>query len=274
MENSKKIQLYVITHSEELIRQIRNDEVYTPLFVGRNGKENFGFCSDDSCEDNISSKNRDYCELTGLYWMWKGSDADIIGLCHYRRYFKGKNTQLIEKNEILEYLSEYDIIVPKKTQLIKGTYWENYKDHYLFNALKITREIIRENYPQYLEKFDEVMSQSSFSNYNMFISPKEIIMPYCDWLFSILGELEQKIDVEEYARVFGFVSEAIFNVWIEHECLKIKEVPLYYMGNKLKFRMFLSNNRVLRKGYQILYYNFFNTSIGKKVEGKIIEWFY
>ena len=85
MENSKKIQLYVITHSEELIRQIRNDEVYTPLFVGRNGKENFGFCSDDSCEDNISSKNRDYCELTGLYWMWKGSDADIIGLCHYRR---------------------------------------------------------------------------------------------------------------------------------------------------------------------------------------------
>ena len=38
MENSKKIQLYVITHSEELIRQIRNDEVYTPLFVGRNGK--------------------------------------------------------------------------------------------------------------------------------------------------------------------------------------------------------------------------------------------
>ena len=63
---SKEVKLYVISHSEEAIRDISNDEVYTPLFVGRNGKENFGFASDDSFEGNISSKNKDYCELTGL----------------------------------------------------------------------------------------------------------------------------------------------------------------------------------------------------------------
>ena len=30
--NNSKIQLYVISHSEEAIREIRNDDIYTPLF--------------------------------------------------------------------------------------------------------------------------------------------------------------------------------------------------------------------------------------------------
>ena len=178
------------------------------------------------------------------------------------------------KERAKKILSEYDMIIPKKTSLIKGTYWENYKNHYLYDALKISREIIKEEHPQYLETFDEVLSQSSFSNYNMFIAPKEIIEPYCTWVFSILEELEKRVDMAEYPRVFGFVSEAIFNVWIEHHHLKTKEVPIFYLGNKLKFRMSLSNNKVLRKGYQILYFNFFNTHYGKKIEDKIIEWFY
>lgn len=271
---SNKIKLYVISHSEEDIKNIRNDDIYTPLFVGRNGKENLGFCSDDSFEGNISSKNKDYCELTGLYWMWKASDADVIGLCHYRRYFKGKNTKLIEKDEIKNYLSEYDIILPKKTDLIKGSYWETYEGHHLYPALKITREIFKEKSPEYLETFDKMLNQSSFSNYNMFIAPKNIVKEYCSWVFPILEEVENRINVDEYPRVFGLISEAIFNVWIEYHHLKIKEVPLYFLGNKLRFRMALSNNILLRKTYQLLYYKFFKKSKGKRIEEKIHNYFY
>lgn len=269
-----KIQLYVISHSEEAIREIRNDEIYTPLFVGRNGKENFGFSSDDSFEGNISFKNKDYCELTGLYWMSKASSADIIGLCHYRRYFKGKNGKLIEKEEIIDYLFDYDIIVPKKTDLIKGSYWETYRGHHLYKALEITRDVFKELAPDYLETFEDILNQSSFSNYNMFISRKELINHYCDWVFPILEEVENRIDVDEYPRVFGLISEAIFNVWIEYNHLKIKEVPIYYLGKGLKFRMALSDNKVLRKGYQFLYFNFFKKSIGKRIEKKIHDLFY
>lgn len=53
-----KIQLYVVSHSEEDIKTIRNDEIYTPSFVGRNGKDNLGFCSDDSFEGNILQKTK------------------------------------------------------------------------------------------------------------------------------------------------------------------------------------------------------------------------
>ena len=274
MSSSKKIQLYVISHSEDAIKDIRNDEIYIPLFVGRNGKDNLGFASDDSFEGNISHKNKDYCELTGLYWMWKASNADIIGLCHYRRYFKGKNSELIESEEILEYLSNHDIILPKKADLIKGSYWETYQGHHLYKALEITREVLGELSPEYLETFENMLNQSSFSNYNMFIAKKEVIDPYCDWVFPILEEVEKRINVDEYPRVFGLISEAIFNVWIEYNHLKIKEVPLFYLGNELRFRMALSDNMVLRKGYQFLYFNFFKKSIGKSVEKRIHDLFF
>ena len=88
--SNKKIEVYVIAHSPKEIKSIKGNDIYKPLFVGRNGKDNLGFLSDDT-GDNISSKNSAYCELTGLYWMWKNSSADIIGLVHYRRYFKNNN---------------------------------------------------------------------------------------------------------------------------------------------------------------------------------------
>jgi hypothetical protein len=206
--------------------------------------------------------------------MLKGSDADVIGLCHYRRYFKGKNGKLIEKDEIIDYLSNYDIIVPKKSDLIKGSYWETYEGHHLYKALEITRDVLKELSPEYLETFESMLNQSSFSNYNMFIARKEVIDPYCEWVFPILEEVENRIDVDEYPRVFGLISEAIFNVWIEYHHLKIKETPLYFLGGKLRFRMALSNNILLRKSYQFLYYKFFKKSKGKGIEEKIHNYFY
>jgi hypothetical protein len=37
--------------------------------------------------DHIAARNRDYCELTATYWLWKHCSDPYIGLCHYRRLF-------------------------------------------------------------------------------------------------------------------------------------------------------------------------------------------
>ena len=36
--------------------------------------------------DNIDNRNPYYCELTGLYYLWKHCDDEIVGLEHYRRW--------------------------------------------------------------------------------------------------------------------------------------------------------------------------------------------
>ena len=44
---SSNIQVYVVSHSEEDIKDIDANDIYVPLFVGRDGKDNLGFTSDD-----------------------------------------------------------------------------------------------------------------------------------------------------------------------------------------------------------------------------------
>lgn len=73
----------------------------------------------------------------------------------------------------------------------------------------------------------------------MFISRKKVFDDYYKWLFDILFEAEKIIDISNYdnynKRVYGFLSERLFNVWIEKnkDNLKIKEMPVYNSEEKI-----------------------------------------
>ena len=48
--------------------------------------------------DNIDYLNPWFCELTGLYYIWKHATDNIIGLEHYRRCFLSNNSnQLLDE---------------------------------------------------------------------------------------------------------------------------------------------------------------------------------
>lgn len=269
------INIYVISHSEEEITKILDDDIYTPLFVGRNGKDNLGFCSDDT-GDNISYKNKDYCELTGLYWMWKNDSSKIIGLCHYRRYFKNNENNLLNKEDINRIFDEnnYDIIVPEKTGLVKGSLQENYKNENLGKCLPIVESFITKNYPEYKNSYKNIVYGNSFSSYNMVITKKVILNEYCNWLFPILKELEKNEHINNAARIYGLISEVIFNVWLDYNKLNIIELPLKYKGLALNFRMFLINSSILRKLYKYSYNHLFKKFKNNNFDNFIIKIFY
>lgn len=250
------LKILVATHKKY---QMPLDEIYLPLHVGKEGKEFIGYEGDDT-GDNISLKNSNYCELTGLYWAWKNLDCEYIGLCHYRRYFSQKKLfrknkkfdMILNKNEIEKIMKQYDLIVPKKRNYYIETVYTHYKNaHYEKDLLEI-KNIIFEKYPEFLESFNEIMNGKTMYLYNMFIMEKNNFDDYCEWLFDILFELENRVNISEYdtyqKRIFGFLSERLFNIWILQKKIKLKEVGILNI-EKVEWgkKIFNFINRKVRK---------------------------
>ena len=225
----KKVEIYIAAHKKF---DPPKDSIYIPLHVGSKGKEDLGYTK-DSTGDNISSKNSNYCELTGLYWIWKNSKSDIVGLVHYRRYFYKsvlKNRKkILNREDILKILNKYDVIVAPKGNTWGTNVRENYNQKHIAEDLNKCEKILKKKYPDYKDAFDTIMNGSSYSPFNMVITRKEIFDEYCKWLFDIFSDLEKKINVEDGRsnydkRVYGFLSERLFNVWLlKNSNYKVKE---------------------------------------------------
>ena len=82
-DNNQKIKIIVASHKKY---RMPEEDMYVPVQVGAKGRKDIGMLRDDS-GDNISEKNPNYCELTGLYWAWKNETYDVLGMVHYRRFF-------------------------------------------------------------------------------------------------------------------------------------------------------------------------------------------
>ncbi len=231
---SEKIIIYVATHKKA---EFPKEKIYKPIRVGSAlNSDDFGYQRDDIGE-NISNKNKSFCELTATYWIMKNDKSDIVGLTHYRRYFfkKHKNNKLenvLSEKEIREILKEKDIIVPNSTFIIKHNAEKSWEKTHIKKDYDECRKIIAEKYPDYVEAFEQFSKSRFLYICNMFIARKEIFDEYYKWLFDILFELEKRTDISNYddynKRLFGFMSERLFNVWLlKHKELKIQKMPVY-----------------------------------------------
>lgn len=249
-----KTEIFVITHKKCDLKLINS---YSWLFVGMNSPQKDLLT--DSTGDNISNKNPYYCELTGLYWIYKNIRRDVVGLVHYRRFFVSKFSifgfKILSVKKINKILRKYQIILPYKAILKDNkkvhTVYEQFCLCHHKSDLDATREVIAEIYPDYLESFDQVMNKSEMFMFNMFISKKEILDKYCKRLFDILFELEKRIDIGNYdnyqKRVFGFISERLLNVWVFKNSLSVCYSPVYNIEKnafKQKIRYLLKRANV------------------------------
>lgn len=214
--------VYVMTHKEFTKPE---DDMYISLHVGRAISKDLGYIGDNT-GDNISTKNKNYCELTGLYWIWKNVSCDIVGICHYRRYFT-HNEDFIRKGTIEELLKQYDVIIPTSGITGEGTVAEHYKLKHNICDLDMCRMIISEQCPEYLDAFDVSYNGIFMCVGNMMITRKKVFDDYCVWLFAILFELEKRIDISDYdeyqSRIWGFLSERLLRVWLLKNSYKVYE---------------------------------------------------
>ena len=237
--------IYVVTH-KKVKRKL--PKLYTYIQVGKCfSHDDYGYLSDDT-GDNIALKNKNYCELTALYWIWKNDkESDIVGICHYRRFFTSNyyinsSKLFLNNNNINRILNKYDIIVPKKEKWKDETVRQYYSKFFGFDKdLDTTREAILKIFPEYLDSFDYIMESNEAFYLNMMILKKELFNSYCEWLFTILKYVEENTDISGYsvqeARIFGYISEILLNVWVRKNNLNYKEIPVINTESSLWWRI-------------------------------------
>lgn len=233
------MKILVALHKEY---KLPTDSIYIPIQVGGVQISSLKNALSDNTGDNISNKNKSYCELTALYWAWKNMDEDYIGLVHYRRYFacnnllKNKWERIASSSEIIRALKKAPVILPKKRNYFIETTYSQYCHAHNKQDLDVTKSIIEKDYPEYIKSFDEVMNKTDGHRFNMLVMRKDILDNYCTWLFDVLSKVEKEINTENYdtynKRVYGFLSERLLDVWINTNHISYTELPVVNLENE------------------------------------------
>lgn len=266
MKNSDDCKIYVFHYKNG--ESFPDLPCYTHILAGKETYPLESIIEGDNTGENISNKNQYYSELTGIYWVFKNQSAEIIGTCHYRRFFTTKSEPLSYKlkrflyyfgglnigrhgliytsnqeywgkyiltcDEAKSILTDFDAIMPIKRKL-RQSIESHYNKYHDSNDLHLLRIIISEKSPEYTSSFESTLQQKRLFANNMLIMRRQNFEALCEWLFMLLFEFEKRVDLRNYTdyqqRIFGFISERLITTWVNHHKLKIKELPLIYFRN-------------------------------------------
>lgn len=241
------MKLLVCCHRPE--QQVPSHPILVPIQVGAALSEvRFpGYLRDDT-GDNISRKNRSYCELTALYWAWKNLGEDFCGLFHYRRYLcpdlTVKGPYLVERQATPECIRRlgfdrfpkaiqgYDVVVPRpENQYVPVRQQYASAPFHHEKDLALAEEIIRSRFPDYVPAMERYFSGTQFYFGNIMIMRRLVLDDYCRWLFSVLEEFDRQADLTGYGpqelRVDGYLAERLLGVYLlaHEDKLRVLELP-------------------------------------------------
>jgi hypothetical protein len=250
MSDQLDVKIFVVYHKPY---QLLKSDILTPLHAGRAvsleaakdgtmSRDDLHWMMDhmdgDDTGINISGRNRNYCELTGIYWAWKNynkiGDPDFIGFMQYRRHFifnesiyKSYEQDVNEKayriytagqifsgyqdffgitdDAIRQMCAQYDVILPEPVNLIYAGA-QSVRDDYATRIEGVKTgdfDLMLETVKRFAPEYYDILSRQSASNtkymYQSFIMKREIFMDYCTFVFGILERLDLHINTEKYS---------------------------------------------------------------------------
>ena len=142
--------------------------------------------------DNISDRNGNYSELTGLYWMWKNriqkepkNEKKYYGLDHYRRLL-----ELSEDDQRRLISNDIDAVLPYPMPY-EPDIKVHHKRYLTDKEWSSVIQALEELQPLYARAFTDVLVQRYFYNYNIVIARQRVIDDYCSWIFPLLFRIEE-----------------------------------------------------------------------------------
>lgn len=141
-----------------------------------------GFLFDDT-GDNISDDNIWMGDLTGLYWVWKNTDDEIVGTNHYRRRWNDDDIEKLEFNRNTIYVSKFirDIGSSIEEQFIRS--------HGKIGLDILKYASTNEKIDISLDRLEKSLQQTMLSTCNMFFCDRILFNKICQILFEILFEI-------------------------------------------------------------------------------------
>jgi hypothetical protein len=193
-----------------------------------------GFLFDD-VRENISSLNRHFGELTGLYWVWKNASDEIVGTNQYRIFwnddqlrsvnFKENSLVIVKRIDVNDYVKGD----PKK----RLSTYEHFSYCHGDISLILLQGMCRHSDKSRLKSYmiDNLRETSYLSPSNMFIGTKATFDKVCDVLFDILFEYNDTFSylydsIESrygYMRVVDYLAERVLHMMYENKN--------YFFGN-------------------------------------------
>lgn len=175
----------------------------------------------DACGDSISSQNKQFCELTVLYWIWKNASEDVVGMVHYRRHFTLPD-DWCSRMEVYG----IDVILPTPLY-VAPSLADNYKSRHDPSDWEYMMGYLKKQDKETYQSAKAFFNQNLYSPCNMFIMRRTVLNDLCEWLFPILEAVAvhggQKADCY-MNRYPGFISERLISYFFDRYRDKYKMV--------------------------------------------------
>ncbi|TGJ75992.1 hypothetical protein CAGA_19680 [Caproiciproducens galactitolivorans] len=235
------VRLYVVYHKNLILPEI-------PTLT---------FLRSDLYGKNHIADKEDYCELRAQYYVWKNQKSDYAGFFHYRRYLELTEDKLVQlpngkrpvpyriqrfpqqkqyiEEKIRSIIPRFDAIAPVR-EYTGVSVWKRYAASLgqRGDDLKLVYDIIREKYPDYLSAADEYLNGKGEYYGNIFIMKWRCFDDYCQWLFSILEEFDNRVQ-NPLPRTDGYLGERLFGIYFTWLCrqpgIRCAELPrIHFYG--------------------------------------------
>ena len=206
-----------------LKNRISVPEYVCPIQVGAALTDQVIVAVRDNCGENISGKNRNYCELTASYFAWKNCNSAHKGLCHYRRIFDLTDEQM---KMLFAQREDVDVILPYPSihyPDINGQHKRYVSDGDWDAMLQAMQKVA----PEYYKSLDAVLGEQYFYNFNMLIAKREVFDDYCDFLFSVLERTEELTTPKGWERAdrfAGYLGENLTTIYFRKNKDRLKIV--------------------------------------------------
>lgn len=259
------MKIYAISYGE--YKGCYQDKYVIPIQAGSSKVDTDKIEVKDNSIDNISYKNEIYNELTAIYSIWKDVSLqdNLIGICHYRRYFvkanplefiflrflrkiKGfKNIKRKIYSNVLSRTSSFlqresqnvDVILPRKLyfSLTLQQHYNHYHSSVHYDAMMM---VIEKNFPYLYDTATHCSKLSSGYFFNMSIMKQCFFNDYCNELFKftnlVEAEIQKNTNVDKL-RYIGYLSERFSNFYfhylIENKKIKFIEIDVMLIQNEV-----------------------------------------